>query len=178
MVCKKCNIEKEIEFFRKYKVSHKLYTRKLCKSCESKNSAIATLKVKTQNREKYLKSKRKSYSKNKEKYKKYREKHKEIRAKNNKEWKLNNREKCTEVENRRRAKKLNATPSWLTEKHIKEIQNIYKECAKIAKETGIKHNVDHIIPLQGVNVSGMHVPWNLQILTAENNSKKGNRIII
>jgi len=49
---------------------------------------------------------------------------------------------------------------------------------KITAETGIKHEVDHIIPIKGKNVSGLHVPWNLQILTKSKNAKKRNRVIL
>lgn len=42
-------------------------------------------------------------------------------------------------------------------------------------ETGIPHHVDHIIPLQGENICGLHIPENLQILKATDNRKKGNK---
>lgn len=67
----------------------------------------------------------------------------------------------------RRARKLNATPLWLTEEQRKEMQLFYKRCPK-------GYHVDHIIPLNGKFVCGLHVPQNLQYLTAEENLKKGN----
>jgi len=67
------------------------------------------------------------------------------------------------------------TPRWLIRDHHKEIYVFYLESAKLTKEIGIFYHVDHIIPLQGENVSGLHVPWNLQILTNSENTKKGNK---
>jgi hypothetical protein len=75
---------------------------------------------------------------------------------------------------KRKAFKLQATPKWITKERAEEICNIYLKAQISTLETGISHNVDHIIPLQGENVSGLHVPWNLQILTASENSKKKN----
>jgi 5-methylcytosine-specific restriction endonuclease McrA len=43
------------------------------------------------------------------------------------------------------------------------------------KSTGVQWHVDHIIPLQGKNVSGLHVPENLQVIQGSLNIKKGNR---
>jgi len=78
---------------------------------------------------------------------------------------------------KRMAAKLQATPMWLTKQQIEEIEAFYVEAARLTKETRIKHHVDHIIPLQGKNVTGLHVPWNLQILTASQNASKGNRLL-
>ena len=70
----------------------------------------------------------------------------------------------------RRARKLNATPKWLTPAHYAEIEGFYLFCKLFPG-----HHVDHIAPLKGKNVCGLHHPLNLQILTAEENMKKGNR---
>lgn len=91
------------------------------------------------------------------------------------EYKKNNKAKMSCLQMKRHATKLKATPKWLTKADFAKIELFYVECAKISKETGIKHHVDHIVPLQGSDVSGLHVPWNLQILTAKENIRKGNK---
>ena len=58
----------------------------------------------------------------------------------------------------------------------KEIKKIYQQCALTTKDTGIKHEVDHIIPLKGKYVSGLHVHWNLQIIKAVDNRSKSNKV--
>jgi hypothetical protein len=75
---------------------------------------------------------------------------------------------------KRRAAKLQRTPLWLTPEHHKQIGQFYWEAADVSKLVGEFYHVDHIVPLQGKTVSGLHVPWNLQILHAKENLSKGN----
>lgn len=76
-----------------------------------------------------------------------------------------------------RAARLKRTPPWLTEAHYKQIELFYGAAASLTKELGIKFHVDHIMPLCGKDSSGLHVPWNLQVITALENLKKGNKIL-
>jgi 5-methylcytosine-specific restriction endonuclease McrA len=66
------------------------------------------------------------------------------------------------------------SPKWLTKAHKKAIRAVYTEANRITRATGIPHQVDHIVPLKSPFVSGLHVPWNLQVLTARENRLKSN----
>jgi hypothetical protein len=77
---------------------------------------------------------------------------------------------------KRRSQKLKATPSWLTEAQHLEMLEFYvhaKDCELVSGET---YHVDHIVPLQGKGVCGLHVPWNLQILPSDLNIRKNNKL--
>lgn len=107
---------------------------------------------------------------------KWKEKNKEHVRETHRHWAQKNikrvREKSAINAAKRRMIHIQATPSWANSEAIKVI---YKECAKITSETGIKHHVDHIFPLRSRYMCGLHVETNLQILTAEENIKKNNR---
>jgi hypothetical protein len=95
----------------------------------------------------------------------YRRKHKE-----------RNPELYKELVNCRRRRFRLATPCWLTPEDKLEIRIKYRTAIEVSRLTGTRHAVDHIIPLQGESVSGLHVPWNLQVIPQEVNLKKSNRI--
>lgn len=108
--------------------------------------------------------------------KEYFDKHPEKRKEYYKRYSQKNLAKILALKNKYRTSKINRTPKWLSKEQLIEIEEIYKKAIDLTKETGIKYHVDHIIPLQGKEVCGLHVPWNLQVIPAIENLKKRNKI--
>ena len=94
-----------------------------------------------------------------------------------KSWLKNNLNKHNAKTAKQRASKLQRTPPWLTAEHFAEIQAFYTQSKALTQSTGVAYHVDHIVPLRGESVSGLHVPWNLQVITATENCSKNNRFI-
>ena len=86
-----------------------------------------------------------------------------------KNWAIKNRGRINAIGSKYRATKRNAVPSWLTNTHLTQIAVIYDTCPE-------GFDVDHIVPLQGEDVCGLHVPWNLEHLELQKNRGKGNRM--
>ena len=91
-----------------------------------------------------------------------------------KSWESRNKPMVAAKTARRKAAMLRAMPRWVDESAILPF---YEEARRLSAASGVPHEVDHIHPLQGENVCGLHVPWNLQILTKSENSRKKNRLI-
>ena len=87
-------------------------------------------------------------------------------------WQHNNLEKCRASDSRRKARKIQATPSWANEFFIDEIYDLARRRSEM---TGFRWNVDHVVPLRSKRVCGLHVDNNLQVITAQENTRKGNR---
>ena len=99
------------------------------------------------------------------------EKNKEKRAAKKKAWRQANADKVNAHAAKHRASKIQRTPSWA---NLNEIKLIYKQAASLSKLLKTPLHVDHIVPLQGNNVSGLHVANNLQIMSAKDNMSKSN----
>lgn len=93
-----------------------------------------------------------------------------------KTWKLRNPELVLASTNDRRRRHKNASPKWLTQEHKAAIRQMYMDAITVTKITGVQYVVDHIIPLRSDVVCGLHVPWNLRVITQEENLKKSNKL--
>lgn len=102
---------------------------------------------------------------------------KEQRRASRSAWKARNPEAVQASANAWKRRARHAMPRWLTQAHKAQIRAMYLAARRLTKETGVKHVVDHIIPLRSESVCGLHVPWNLQILTHEANCAKGNKVV-
>lgn len=87
-------------------------------------------------------------------------------------WRKRNLATAAAAAMRRKAKLLLRTPAWADHEKIRQFYDLAR---KLTEETGVIHEVDHIFPLQGKTVSGLHVHTNLQILTRQANRAKGAR---
>lgn len=68
-----------------------------------------------------------------------------------------------------------ASPHWLKKADWDAMDAIYERARELTQVTGVRHDVDHILPLNGKMISGLHIPSNLQILTQSQNVSKSNR---
>ena len=92
-------------------------------------------------------------------------------------WKENNLVQVRASTKARRRKHKQATPPWLTRKQKSEIRSLYEIAITMTKTTGEQYVVDHIVPLRSDEVCGLHVPWNLRVITQEENLKKSNKLL-
>ena len=138
---------------------------------EKVSSAIK--KWNAENKEKMLEAAKRHYEKIKNN-----NEFKLINSLKTREWAKKNPHKVLEQSARKRATKLKRVPCWLTDKDFDEIKNIYLKAKELSEIEGKKYHVDHIIPLRGKYVSGLHVPSNLRVLLAEENMEKSNKFTI
>ena len=72
-----------------------------------------------------------------------------------------------------RTAKATRMPKWLNDAQLFEMESVYTYCSALRK-IGLDYHVDHVVPLRGKSISGLHVPWNLQVLPGRENMSKGN----
>lgn len=107
-----------------------------------------------------------------------RDKHKESRSAYNREWFAKNPQKRAAYEGKRRAMLLQRTPKWLDNDDLWLIEEVYDLAQLRSEAFGFEWHVDHVIPLQGKRVSGLHDISNLQVITGSENCKKHTRFTI
>lgn len=169
-VCSACGEAKWVHHFRtRFRNGWESY-RSQCKNCESKGQVIRYRKKMMQDPE----VRRKSLARLEEWGRKNKDKRLEkerVRRRDKYASDIEYRSKCCEASASRRTELSNRTFRGCET----AIEKIYLVCAKVVEGTGKPHDVDHIIPINGKVVCGLHVPWNLQILPASMNRSKGNR---
>lgn len=94
-----------------------------------------------------------------------------------KKWNASNKHVINEGRRRRQAAEIMATPVWLVAADLEAMRKIYKHAIEQQTAHGVKFHVDHIVPLQGNIVCGLHVPWNLQVIPAHENQIKHNKVL-
>ena len=94
-----------------------------------------------------------------------------------KKYKVENPDLYRELVSLRRRRFRQATPKWLNNAQKMEIRLKYRLAIELSRATGVRHAVDHEIPLQGEDVCGLHVPWNLRVITQEENLNKSNKLV-
>lgn len=180
--CSKCKIEKlEDEFYKNKKSKTGLTSA--CKLClrlsvseyQKTDKGKETSKRARQKFQKTQKGKDLN-SKHTKKFRKT-EKGKEAVKKNCKKYYEKNKSLFRFHSKFYKISKTKATPRWLSEDQIVEMKEIYKLRETLTNETGILHHVDHIVPLRGETVCGLHVPWNLRVIPATENLSKRNKLI-
>jgi len=92
-------------------------------------------------------------------------------------WKENNKVQVRADTKARRRKHRDATPKWLSRAQKSAIRQMYQIAITMTQTTGEQYVVDHIVPLRGESVCGLHVPWNLRVITQDENLKKSNKLV-
>jgi len=177
-ICTKCKVEKLLEEFNKQKPG-KFARASRCKVCMAEYRE-ANREQRRQyheaNRERIAERQRQYTEANRERIaeqkRRYYEENRERITEQKRQYNEANPEKLAANNAKRKAVKICRTPAWSDLEHIKLF---YEARQSISEATGRIFHVDHMIPLQGKTVSGLHVPSNLQIIPAEHNLRKKNR---
>lgn len=179
--CTKCGIAKPLTDFSADSCKPSGYGSH-CKQCKKEAAAAR----RAADPEKYLEIARK-----------YRRNNVDTVRSNLRKWQDANREKCQQASRRWKQENPEKVAAWVDSNrdaerakvakrravvsertlggYDEELRAYYKQALSLSNNTGIDYHVDHIVPLFGKTVSGLHVPWNLQVIPADENRKKSNK---
>lgn len=156
--CTKCTQDKPLDQF--YKRSDRDAYQSWCKSCKHELGK----KWHSKNKQRHSELTRRWYEENKEQH----------LARTN-QWAKDNADKKQAAWAHRDKRAKQATPEWVDRSELKQF---YHLAMNYSKASGVKHEVDHIVPLINDLVCGLNVPNNLQVITAEQNRRKSNKFTI
>jgi len=156
--CTKCKEVKPLKLFGKDKFKKSGYTSR-CKECMAEDARKYRVSDPEKSRTTSKKYRERNADKERARYTRYNKENPEVRAYH---------------AALRRAKTKKATPAWLTAAQEGDIKMMYTLAKKFEGLCKIRYHVDHIVPLAGKDICGLHVPWNLQILPASVNIAKSN----
>ena len=157
--CSKCG---EVKLLEKFKVDSRNKSGR-AESCKECNNAYYR-KYREDNRDDLNASYRKYYADNRDE-----------KLARDKKYREDNPEKLAAKNAKRRAAQLEQIPSWSDDDDLEAIKKVYENCRLMSILTGIPHEVDHIIPLQGEDIRGFHHSTNLAVVSADENRSKSNK---
>jgi len=174
--CSKCGETKPLADFHKKRTSKDGHNSQ-CKACNT----AASVAWQQANPEKAAKRKLDWYRRNKQdvdqRVNAWMSANPERASEIKRRWRKAHPDLCTKHAMDRKAKQISATPSWLSELEKLWMREIYDLAKHRQARFGGKWHVDHIIPLRGKTVCGLHVPWNLQVIPANDNLRKSNKLV-
>ena len=179
-ICKSCMKKKSSDYrkknIEKVREKNKIRCKRFYENNKEKLSEYSK-EYRRLNKEKISDTHKKYYRENKEKIKAYRKeyylKNKEKELSRNRKYASENKGICNAVKVKYHASKIQACPNWAD---MDLIQTVYDKAQWLSSLTGLTYHVDHLVPLQGENVCGLHVWENLQILEASINCSKRNTL--
>jgi G3E family GTPase len=172
-ICTKCAVSKPL--FDYYFDNKRNYARPSCKACSKKESSEHQKNTKSQQAKRQRDWRAKNFDKWQAYTQSYYEQNKDRIKEYTTTWNKQNRPRLNALMAKRKARELQALPNWADLEAIKTEYLLAKWCSKV---TGIQYEVDHIIPLQGKKVCGLHTANNLQVIPMSDNRKKSNQFQI
>jgi hypothetical protein len=159
--CKTCHIEKPVSEFYKQTMRSVFGVRGSCKACDNQKKKEYRARL----GQELSARKKQEYAKNRD-----------ARLKQKRDYRQANKGKINALVALRKKLIKQRTPIWLTEDDKWMMKEAYELAALRTKMFGFSWHVDHIVPLQGKAVSGLHVPTNLQVIPWLDNIRKKNKV--